>query len=145
MNKENISPSGQGTADQIAEYERRLKRISDQKSQLQLYADLINKLSMAKGLDKVSNRLVSLLMETLGGTNITLFYTINGTWHSIDAFGTASLLNSLIDAAVCQASIQKEILFIDDKTDTRFLENSQAGGFQYGTTCTVDPIGWTVR
>ncbi|MCF6246349.1 MAG: PAS domain S-box protein [Desulfobacula sp.] len=136
--KMNFNPKEQ-TA-RIAEYERRLKQLAAEKSQLQLYADLINRLSQAKGIDNVSYQIISLLMGTLGGNNITLFYTMDDTWHSMDAFRKVLVLDSAPENDVREVLANTKNVFLDDETDNYVLEADRVGNLSRGTTWIIPLI-----
>lgn len=134
MKREDISHNNAEQTVRIAELEQRLKQLAAAKSQLQLYAELINKLSLVKGLDNVPAQIVTLLMGTLGGTNITLFYVIDATWHSIDAMGTKLLMKSVPDPSIEEALVGRKSLFMDVKADTHILPSSSLREFSHGAT-----------
>ncbi len=134
MKREDTSHNNAEQTARIAHLEQRLKQLAAAKSQLQLYAELINKLSLVKGLDNVPAQIVTLLMGTLGGTNITLFYVIDTTWHSIDAMGTKLLMEHVPDPSIEEALVGRKSLFIDAKTDTHILPSSSLREFSRGAT-----------
>ncbi len=134
MNREDNSHKNTDQAAQIADLEQRLKQLAASKSQLQLYAELINRLSLVRGIENVPAQIVNLLMRTLGGTNITLFYVIDTTWHSIDAMGTKLQLESVPDSSIEEALTERKSLFIDAKTHTHVLPSSSLREFSRGAT-----------
>jgi PAS domain S-box-containing protein len=134
LNREDSSHNNSEAVSQVAEYKQRLQRLAAEKSQLQLYADLINKLSLVKGLDNIAYQIVSLLMGTLGGTKIILYFTIDEKWYSMDVFRTKTTLDEAPDGDLLEAMQKRKIVFLDEQKDTHVLEKHQKGPFAEGST-----------
>ena len=67
--------------------EGRVKELTEEKSHLQLILHLVNRISMASGLDAIATSLLKAISEVTGGGNLGLYYLIDGEIRQTDVFG----------------------------------------------------------
>ena len=106
----------------VARLEQRAKRLALEKSSLQLVIHLMGKLATAVGLDDTLQNMLSSVMEAIGGTNLVLYYFIDGKAYSADVFGVKHSLDEISDAHVREAITTGEFAeYEHDFADTRML------------------------
>jgi len=57
--------------------EERAKKLAMEKSYLQLIVNLINKLSAIPGIENTAQAIVRFVLESIGGTQVCLYYFID--------------------------------------------------------------------
>ncbi len=89
--------------------QQRAQRLAQEKSYLQLVNDLMGKLSQVPGLENTAEALVRLLGETIGGTNLALYYWADGRIQYVDMQGLKRVLEALDDELAIRASTEKRL------------------------------------
>lgn len=88
--KENSSRKGlkiQSDREEIDLLRERLTTLAHEKAHLQLIVDLLVELAPVNNLDDLVDRILMVLTEVIGGTNVALYYRLNGGWHYADILG----------------------------------------------------------
>ncbi|MBA4374353.1 MAG: hypothetical protein C0402_15990 [Thermodesulfovibrio sp.] len=85
------------SADTLKNLEERVKKLAGEKSHLQLINHMLGKLSEAPGLDNTIENMLKTILDSVGGTNIIVYYLIDGTVYCADVFGKKRTLDSLDD------------------------------------------------
>ncbi|HEY3381617.1 MAG TPA: ATP-binding protein [Vicinamibacterales bacterium] len=70
---------------------------------LRLQNAMLTRLSSGSGLENVVDTIVTVLMETIGGSNLVVYYTMEGRWHARDVFGTVREMEAPDDPLVVRA------------------------------------------
>jgi two-component system, cell cycle sensor histidine kinase and response regulator CckA len=75
------------TLSRLEESERRLSELAKHKSRLELINGLLGSLSSVVGLDNMVQRILNILMQTIGAANISVSYLVDQNWHTRDVYG----------------------------------------------------------
>ncbi|GAB1393500.1 hypothetical protein MASR1M60_16630 [Rhodocyclaceae bacterium] len=89
--------------DEMADLQRRNKRLAEEKSYLQLVIRLTERLNPLSGLEGMVVDLLHSIVETIGGTNIKLWYWDDQTLYYTDVFGERCVMAEIIDPLARQA------------------------------------------
>jgi signal transduction histidine kinase/CheY-like chemotaxis protein len=93
----------------------RVRRLAEEKSNLQLVLSLLERLDLQPGVEAMISSMLFSIVESIGGTNIKLYYWIDTTLHYADFFGERKVLDSLDDSLVTQ--VLESHKFIEVATD----------------------------
>ena len=88
--------------------QKRLTKLTSEKSKLELLVNMMTKLSMASGLEDAASRALESIMMVIGATNITLFYPQDTQYSTIDVFGKKQKL-TLMDDPLVLAAIENAV------------------------------------
>ena len=91
------------TEAELEDLRRRIKRLAEEKSYLQLVLRLTEQLNPLPGLESMVTALLNNIIETIGGTNIHLWYRVGEQLHHHDFLGGASTVTEIVDAQARQA------------------------------------------
>ncbi len=87
--------------DDIDHLRARVKKLSREKSQLQLIVDMMNKIGASQGLDSIIRTMLSDILGIIGGTNIAVFYYhIDDELFYADALGSQRRIDRIDDDLV---------------------------------------------
>ncbi len=86
--------------DEVQELRRRLRQLAEEKSRLQLMADLMARLHTAPGLDDTVHSMLGLVAETIGGSNLAVYYRVDEALFRVDALGGKERLTEVDDPLV---------------------------------------------
>ncbi len=78
----------------------RMSRLAQEKSNLQLVNDLMCSLGAIAGLDGIVDRVLQILLEQIGGQNIAIYYTFEGTLFYADVYGVKQVVEAVDDELV---------------------------------------------
>ena len=98
----------------IEELERRLSELARQKSRFELIYNLLNSLSSVAGLDNMVQRILNILMQTIGASNISITYRMDSGWQLRDIYGTIREFQEPDSPGVITALANGEPLRIND-------------------------------
>lgn len=90
-------------SEELAHLKERARKLSQDKSYLQLIISLMNKVSAAQGLENMIEALLNNILDVLGGANIILYYLIDNELYYADIFGKRMKLERIDDALVRRA------------------------------------------
>jgi signal transduction histidine kinase len=85
---------------QLRRVEERCRRLGLEKSSLQLVNNLMSSLSAQGGLEKTTDQLVRLILDSMGGSNVALYYWMDDALHFVDAFGARRTVDVVDDELV---------------------------------------------
>ncbi len=89
--------------EEIADLRQRNRRLAEEKSYLQLVIRLTDQLDPLPGLETMIERMLNNIVETIGGTNIHLWYWIGDTLHHQDFLGVRTEVDEVEDALARRA------------------------------------------
>jgi diguanylate cyclase (GGDEF)-like protein/PAS domain S-box-containing protein len=104
--------------EQAAEIERlkgRLQRLAEDKSYLQLIVRLIEQFKPLPGLHDMVAGMLHNIVETIGGTNIKIWYWIEGELHYADFLGESGIVPTIEDGLAEQVGKTRE--FVEQSGD----------------------------
>jgi len=108
--------------DALARCEERARRLAMEKSYLQLVNNLMMQLSAVKGVETVVEKVLGLLLDNLGGSNVSLTYRIDSTLHWADVFGNRKEIDRVDDEIVQRAFSSRELVEVEhDFEQTKML------------------------
>ncbi len=99
--------------DSLAEVERlrdRLEELAEEKANLQLVVRLMERLHPLAGVDEMVRGMLTGIIDTLGGTNIKLYYLIGEKLHYADFLGHTGVLDVIDDPLVARVAEQREFV-----------------------------------
>ncbi|MDD5755407.1 MAG: ATP-binding protein, partial [Methylococcales bacterium] len=94
----------------------RVRRLVEEKSSLQLVLSLIARLDSQPTIDAMINSMLYGIVESIGGTNIKLYYWMGETLHYADFLGIRTVLAEIDDPFVAQ--VVNEHKFVEIATNT---------------------------
>lgn len=89
-----------------------------EKANLQMAANLINQISQIAGVADVVERILQVLVSAVGGSNISIYYTVEGFWRYVDVLGEKKRLDSIDDETVRQSVEQKKFIKVQEKSES---------------------------
>ncbi|NTU42954.1 MAG: hypothetical protein HGA78_07855 [Nitrospirales bacterium] len=108
--------------DELDQLKERARKLAMEKSYLQLVNNLITNLSSVAGLEETAEKIVQLIVNNLGGTNVTLYYRIDSEIFSVDVYGKKGSLSQPDDDLVIRVFDSREFIEIrHDFTETKML------------------------
>ena len=78
----------------------RVSTLAKGSAHLKLINSMLARLSEVSGLNSVVDKILAILMETIGGSNLIVHYAVDGRWYSQDVFGDSRTLPQPIDPLV---------------------------------------------
>lgn len=78
-------------ADEWARHQARCKALALEKAYLQLVNDMMRELSAVPGLEHTAEKIVRLIVQHLGGTNVLLYYQVQSRICRVDLYGRQEL------------------------------------------------------
>jgi diguanylate cyclase (GGDEF)-like protein/PAS domain S-box-containing protein len=99
--------------DSVVEGERlraRLSKLAEDKSNLQLVAQLMERLNPLSGVEDMVHGMLTAIVDTIGGTNIKLYYWIDEELHYADFFGQSTILDAIDDPMVARVVERREFV-----------------------------------
>ncbi len=110
-----------------AELERlheRIRKLSAQKSYLLLINTLMSRLNATPGLEGTIRQLLEGVLDVLGGTNIIVYYVVDGDIISTDVFGTTRHHTIIEDPFVQHVFDRGEFLETEQDYDETLMQDS---------------------
>ncbi len=102
--------SGPAAAAELDELRRKNRRLAEEKSYLQLILRLIEQVNPLPGLDSMITGLLHGIVETIGGTNIRMWYFLGEELRHADFLGDRSTVESLEDPLAVAAARERRFL-----------------------------------
>ncbi len=94
----------------------RNRKLAEDKAYLQLVIRLIERLNPMPGLEDMVSDMLSSIVETIGGTNIRLWFWIDTELHYADFLGERKTLDAIDDPLAAMASEQGK--FVEQESDS---------------------------
>jgi hypothetical protein len=86
----------------LARLEDRLRRLARDKAHLQIMTYMMSKLSTTPGLEHTIESMLRSVLEHIGGSNLAVYYVIDGEYYRADVTGRREKLASVEDPLVRQ-------------------------------------------
>lgn len=96
--------------EELTRCEGRIKRLAQEKSYLQLVNNLMMQLSHVKGVESVVEKILSILLDNLGGSNLLLYYSMGSELWCVDAYGEKRTIEQITDETVQRAFTSREFV-----------------------------------
>jgi len=93
---------------------------------LKLINSMLTRLSSVSGLNNVVENVLTILMLTIGGSNLILYYKVGVSWYSQDVFGVAQIMEEPRDQLV-QRCIEAEAFI----RSAPVVDSSRQGGVRH--------------
>ena len=87
-------------------HERLQERVDDlarAKAQLELKVRMLERLAVGRGLNETLQNILDILMETIGATDISVYYRLDEAWHCKGMLAARSFSGDPDDPLVCRA------------------------------------------
>lgn len=97
---------------EIERLRRRVEKLSKEKSYLQLLSSLFSEISPVQGLKETVDNALNLIMETIGGTNILIYYCIDKQWYVKDVYSETKKIHTISDKLVSQSIVEERFVEI---------------------------------
>jgi len=102
-------------ASELDELRARNRKLAEDKAYLQLVIRLIERLNPLPGLDEMVSDMLSSIVETIGGTNIRIWFWIENDLYYADFYGVRTQLSSIEDALAAKAAELGQ--FVEQESD----------------------------
>lgn len=89
--------------EEINRLNQRLNRANRDKANLEMAVNLIHQVTESAEVTDVIDHILQILVSTIGGTNISLYYNVVDQWHYVDILGNRSVLETIDDDLVQHA------------------------------------------
>lgn len=89
---------------ELADLERRVNKLGEEKSYLQLMANMMEKLSAVPGLENTVESMLRIVLDFIGGTDLSVHYRIDDGWRRVDVYGNRATMDRIDDADVLAVS-----------------------------------------
>jgi PAS domain S-box-containing protein len=110
------------TKEELDALKDRNRRLALDKSYLQLIIHMIGRLGAVESLDNVVLAIPRIILDSIGGTNLKLYYVVDDETFYADAFGENRPIETIDDEAVANAFETKGGAFLEhDFADTMML------------------------
>ncbi|MBI5141456.1 MAG: hypothetical protein HZA20_04585 [Nitrospirae bacterium] len=107
---------------ETARLEARARKLAREKSFLQLSLTLMNRLSAVPGLENTVGTMLEIVLDSIGGANVIVYYFIDDDIHCADVFGGKKQLDRIDDDLVNRALETREFVEIAHAfSDTKML------------------------
>ena len=103
-------PDAASAAEDLAALTARVRKLAEDKSNLQLVVRLMERINPLPGVADMVRTLLTSIVETVGGTDIKLYYWIDQELHYADFAGRSSVLDAIDDAVVARVAERREFI-----------------------------------
>jgi diguanylate cyclase (GGDEF)-like protein/PAS domain S-box-containing protein len=121
------APTGK---DEVAALTARLRKLAEDKSNLQLIVRLMEHINPLPGVEDMVRGLLASIVETIGGTNIKIYYWIGAELHYTDFTGRSEVLPEIDDVSVARVAQSCEFLE-EHGGETRLTKEQIAGAWTW--------------
>jgi signal transduction histidine kinase len=109
---------------ELADLNERLKKLATEKSYLQVFIHLMSEMNSVSGLENTIQKLLQLILENIGGSNLILYYQIDNEIYYADVLGQTMQVEQIEDEVVKKVFETKELIEIQsDFADTKLLSS----------------------
>jgi diguanylate cyclase (GGDEF)-like protein/PAS domain S-box-containing protein len=112
--------------DEVAALKARLRKLAEDKSNLQLIVRLMEHINPLPGVEDMIRSLLASIVETIGGTNIKLYYWIGTELRYADFTGRRDVPAAIDDPSVAQVAQSRE--FLEERGGETMLTKEQVAG-----------------
>ncbi|MDD5215069.1 MAG: ATP-binding protein [Methylococcales bacterium] len=106
----------------------KVRRLVEEKSTLQLVLSLIERLDAQAGMESVINSMLYSIVESIGGTNIKLYYWVGETLHYVDFLGSKTVLTEIDDSLVKEVVSQRKFIEVSTESGDALLQGDVVPG-----------------
>jgi len=106
---------------EISRLQERLRRLAEEKSYLQLTLRLIEKINPAPGVHNMVDEMLTNIVETIGGTDIKIWYWIEGEVFHSSFVGGRKPIAMIDDPLVAQVVTTRQFIEINDDADKSLM------------------------
>lgn len=125
---ESLTPSRQ----EWEALQTRLKKLAEEKAHLQMMNGLMTRLQTATGLQNTLDTMLRAVLETVGGTQISIYYFLGNIIHYSDVFGEQHTLEAISDPQVLEVMQSRRFTTWEDSfAETRMQTNEFASAKTY--------------
>ncbi|MFH2140453.1 MAG: ATP-binding protein [Pseudomonadota bacterium] len=121
------------STEEIQRLQKRLRRLAEEKSNLQLIMRLIEQINPLPGIEEMVHTMLLSMVDTIGGTNIKLYYFVEAELRYVDFMGETRILPDFDDPLVAQVATSSA--FIEQRGDTDnalLLDAAVEGSWTWG-------------
>ncbi len=111
-----VTAAATSAAEELARAQARLRKLADEKSYLQLVIRLIEQINPLPGIADMVTGMLRSIVETIGGTNIKLYYWIGKELYYADFAGERKVLAAIDDPLAAEVCTRRE--FLEQATET---------------------------
>lgn len=86
--------------DELRALRERVAALARGSAHLKLINSMLTRLSAVSGLNNVVENVLTILMQTIGGSNLILYFNVAGRWHVRDIFGASLEFETIHDPLV---------------------------------------------
>ena len=112
---------------------KRMKQVAAEKSDLQMIVFWLTSLNKEAGLKEILQQIVDLLMDSLGGSNVIIYYKMADQWGCYDIFGEEKkmrqlddpLVNKVVQTKQAKEQSSESVSLIHQNTASTSLSNTQ--------------------
>ena len=105
-----------------ARIEERIRKLASEKAYLELVNRLMARISALPGLENMVHNMLQSILDTIGGTNVGLYYWIDKEIHYADVYGERRRIETIDDPRVRQAlETRQPEEFVHDLEDSQLL------------------------
>ncbi|NJD07322.1 MAG: response regulator [Methylococcaceae bacterium] len=102
--------------------DERIRKLASEKAYLELVNQLMIRLSAMPGLEKMVQNMLQSILDTIGGTNVALYYWIDEEIYFADVYGERRRIEAIEDPKVQQAiETRQPEEFVHDLEDSQLM------------------------
>ncbi|WP_054773304.1 sensor histidine kinase [Methylogaea oryzae] len=127
-----------------AKLEGRARKLAQEKAYLQLVNQLMARISALPGLENLLDNMLQSIVDIIGGTNVMLYYWVDGQLHYADVYGERRQPEAIDDAYVRQVLDTGTPLELEhDVADSQILNPALASAWTWIYPLRVgdEPVG----
>lgn len=110
--------------EEFASLNARVKKLAEEKSYLELFTHLMEKMSSVSGLENTISNLLQVLLENIGGSNVIIYYKIDNKLFYSDVLGKKEAIKEIKDEIVQKVyETNSSIEYQSDYDNTQLLWN----------------------
>jgi signal transduction histidine kinase/CheY-like chemotaxis protein len=125
-----VNPASENKSQIELDLRARMRRLAEEKSNLQLVLSLLERLDLQPGIEAMISSMFFSIVESIGGTNIKLYYWVDTLLHYADFFGERKILETLDESLVNQVLESHEFVEVaGDENSALMLGDFIPGGW----------------
>ncbi|HEX8963046.1 MAG TPA: ATP-binding protein [Rhodocyclaceae bacterium] len=122
--------------DEVARLKDRVRKLAEEKSYLQLIVRLIERVNPLSRLTDMVREMLYAIVETIGGTNIKLYYWLDGELRYLDFLGEEKALPAIDDPEVSHVAESREFFERNSEPEDALMR----GGYIPGAWTWIFPL-----
>ena len=127
-------------AGEVERLQARVRKLAEEKAYLQLVIQLIERLNPLPGVESIVRSLLNSIVETIGGTQIKLYYWIEGELHYADFSGEKTILSTIDDPMA--AEVIERLNFVEhiSSAEDNLLQEGLVETYTWAFPLLVGPV-----